>query len=60
MKPEEIEKEREEFEKHITSSWVYDYKHRLKNGEYAYDHIKFAWKLWLIRAELAMKGSQNE
>lgn len=59
MKPKEIEKEREEFEKHIPKSRTMGYEERKADGEYAYGHIQFAWELWLIRAELAMKGSQK-
>lgn len=50
MTPERIEQERAEFEKNIPESGIMDYKQRLKSGEYAYDHIKFAWGMWQARA----------
>ena len=50
MTPERIEQERVEFEKHIPESRIMEYETRLKNGEYAYYHIKFAWEMWQARA----------
>lgn len=50
MTPERIEQERAKFEKNIPESGITNYKQRLKSGEYAYDHIKFAWKMWQARA----------
>lgn len=50
MTPEKIEQERAKFEKNIPESGITNYKQRLKSGEYAYDHIKFAWKMWQARA----------
>jgi len=50
MTPERIEQERAKFEKNIPESGIANYKQRLKSGEYAYDHIKFAWKMWQARA----------
>ena len=50
MTPERIEQERAKFEKNIPESGIINYKQRLKSGEYAYDHIKFAWKMWQARA----------
>ena len=50
MTPERIERERAKFEKNIPESGITNYKQRLKSGEYAYDHIKFAWKMWQARA----------
>ena len=50
MPPERIEQERAKFEKNIPESGITNYKQRLKSGEYAYDHIKFAWKMWQARA----------
>lgn len=50
MTPERIEQERAKFEKNIPESGITNYKQRLKSGEYAYDHIKFAWGMWQARA----------
>ncbi|WP_455038764.1 DUF551 domain-containing protein [Kingella denitrificans] len=50
MTPERIEQERAKFEKNIPKSGITSYKQRLKSGEYAYDHIKFAWEMWQARA----------
>ena len=50
MTPEKIEQERTKFEKNIPESGITNYKQRLKSGEYAYDHIKFAWEMWQARA----------
>ena len=50
MTPEKIEQERAKFEKNIPESGITNYKQRLKSGEYAYDYIKFAWKMWQARA----------
>ena len=50
MTPERIEQERAKFEKNIPESGNTNYKQRLKSGEYAYDHIKFAWGMWQARA----------
>ena len=50
MTPERIEQERAKFEKNIPESGITNYKQRLRNGEYSFDHIKFAWKMWLARA----------
>jgi len=50
MTPERIEQERAKFEKNIPESGITNYKQRLKSGEYAYDHIKFAWEMWQARA----------
>ena len=50
MTPERIEQERAKFEKNIPESGIANYKQRLKSGEYAYDHIKFAWEMWQARA----------
>jgi len=50
MTPEKIEQERTKFEKNIPESGITNYKQRLKSGEYAYDHIKFAWGMWQARA----------
>ena len=50
MTPERIEQERVKFEKNIPESGITNYKQRLKTGEYAYDHIKFAWGMWQARA----------
>lgn len=50
MTPERIEQERAKFEKNIPESGIANYKQRLKTGEYAYDHIKFAWGMWQARA----------
>ncbi len=50
MTSERIEQERAKFEKNIPESGITNYKQRLKSGEYAYDHIKFAWKMWQARA----------
>ena len=50
MTPERIEQERAKFEKNIAESGITNYKQRLKSGEYAYDHIKFAWEMWQARA----------
>ena len=47
MTPERIEHDRAKFEKNHPES---GYKQRLKSGEYAYDHIKFAWGMWQARA----------
>ena len=51
MTPERIEQERAKFEKNIPESGITNYKQRLKSGEYAYDHIKFAWEMWQARAK---------
>ena len=51
MTPERIEQERAKFEKNTPESGITNYKQRLKSGEYAYDHIKFAWEMWQARAE---------
>ena len=51
MTPEKIEQERTKFEKNIPESGITNYKQRLKSGEYAYDHIKFAWEMWQARAQ---------
>lgn len=50
MTPERIEQERAKFEKNIPESGITSYKQRLKSGEYAYEHIEFAWKMWQARA----------
>lgn len=50
MTPERIEQERAKFEKNIPESGITSYKQRLKSGEYAYEHIKFAWEMWQARA----------
>jgi len=50
MTPERIEQERAKFEKNIPESGITNYKQRLKSGEYAYDHIEFAWEMWQARA----------
>lgn len=50
MTPERIEQERVKFEKNIPESGITNYKQRTKSGEYAYDHIKFAWGMWQARA----------
>lgn len=50
MTPERIEQERAKFEKNIPESGITNYKQRLKRGEYAYDHIEFAWEMWQARA----------
>ena len=50
MTPERIEQERAKFGKNIPESGITNYKQRLKSGEYAYDHIKFAWGMWQARA----------
>lgn len=50
MTPEKIEQERAKFEKNIPESGITNYKQRLKSGEYAYDHIKFAWEMWQASA----------
>jgi hypothetical protein len=51
MTPEQLEQERAKFEKNIPESGITNYKQRLKSGEYAYDHIKFAWEMWQARAQ---------
>lgn len=50
MTPERIEQERVKFEKNIHESGITSYKQRLKSGEYAYEHIEFAWEMWQARA----------
>ena len=50
MTPERIEQERAKFEKNIHELGITSYKQRLKSGEYAYEHIKFAWEMWQARA----------
>ena len=50
MTPERIEQERVKFEKNIHESGITSYKQRLKSGEYAYEHIEFAWEIWQARA----------
>lgn len=50
MTPERIEQERAKFEKNIHESGITSYKQRLKSGEYAYEHIEFAWEMWQARA----------
>lgn len=50
MTPERIEQERAKFEKNINELGITSYKQRLKSGEYAYEHIKFAWEMWQARA----------
>lgn len=50
MTPERIEQERAKFEKNIHESGITSYKQRLKSGEYAYEHIEFAWEMWQDRA----------
>lgn len=50
MTPERIEQERAKFEKNIHELGITSYKQRLKSGEYAYEHIEFAWKMWQARA----------
>lgn len=50
MTPEKIEQERAKFEKNIHELGITNYKQRLKSGEYAYDHIEFAWEIWQARA----------
>ena len=50
MTPERIEQERAKFEKNIPESGITSYKQRLKSGEYAYEHIEFAWGMWQARA----------
>lgn len=50
MTPEKIEQERAKFEKNIHESGITSYKQRLKSGEYAYEHIEFAWEMWQARA----------
>jgi len=50
MTPERVEQERAKFEKNIPESGIANYKRRLRNGDYAYDLIKFAWEMWLARA----------
>ena len=50
MTPERIEQERAKFEKNIHESGITSYKQRLKSGEYAYEHIEFAWGMWQARA----------
>ena len=50
MTPERIEQERAKFEKNIPESGITNYKQRLRSGEYAYDHIEFAWEMWQARA----------
>ena len=50
MTPERIEQERAKFEKNIHESGITSYKQRLKSGEYAYEHIEFAWEIWQARA----------
>ena len=79
MKPEEIEKEREEFEAwymktysstpwrgHTFDRWptnVYELKH-VQDGwsddVYKLQHVQDGWQAWIARAELSMKGNQNE
>ena len=51
MTPERIEQERAKFEKNIHELGITSYKQRLKSGEYAYEHIEFAWEMWQARAE---------
>ena len=50
MTPERIEQERAKFEKNIHELGITSYKQRLKSGEYAYEHIEFAWEMWQARA----------
>lgn len=50
MTPERIEQERAKFEKNIHELGITSYKQRLKSGEYAYEYIEFAWKMWQARA----------
>lgn len=65
MKPEEIEKERADFEAWYTKTYLPTPMHgrtfdKWSSGVYKLQHAQDNWQAWIGRAELAKKGGQNE
>ena len=64
MKPEEIEKERADFEAWYVKTYLPTPLRgrtfgKWSTGVYQLQHVQDGWQAWIAHAELSMKGSQK-